>query len=79
MVPKFNEEGNLPVGIHKVEWPEFREKFGHNHYRKKLIRGMLYALKSLKKQDVLRYLSMVVLLLINENRMIMMDVGLQPV
>ena len=49
MVPEFNEEGNLPVGIHKVEWPEFREKFGHNHYRKKLLRGMLYALKSLKK------------------------------
>ena len=49
MVPEFDKEGNLPVGIHKIKWPEFREKFGYNHYRKELIRGMLDALKSLKK------------------------------
>ena len=49
MLPEFTTEGYLPAGIHKVHWSEFRDKFGHNCYRKKLIQGMLSAFKSLKK------------------------------
>ena len=49
MLPEFNVDGNLPAGVHKAEWPEFREKFSYNRCRKKLVRGMLAALKGLKK------------------------------
>ena len=49
MLPEFNVDGNLPAGVHKAEWPEFREKFSYNRCRKKPVRGMLAALKGLKK------------------------------
>ncbi len=49
MIPEFNNKGNLPVGVHQAGWSEFREKFGYNYDRRKLLQGMLSALKNLKK------------------------------
>lgn len=49
MLPEFDNKGNLPVGIHKTKWPEFIERYSHNHYRKRLIKEMSSAFKNLKK------------------------------
>lgn len=49
MIPDFDSKGNLPPGIHQTTWDEFEKRFGHNYYRKRLIRGMKGALSSLKK------------------------------
>lgn len=49
MIPEFTTEGQLPAGIHKVPWPEFRGRFGYTYHRMVLLQGMLSALKSLKK------------------------------
>src|SRR5690348_16842466 len=48
MIPNFNQHGNLPPGIHHTSWDEFEERFGHNYYRKRLIRGMRAALENLE-------------------------------
>lgn len=48
MITDFDEYGNLPEGIHEVQWDEFCERFGTNLYRKRLIRGMKEALDNLK-------------------------------
>lgn len=48
-MPEFNKKGNLPTGIHQARWLEFRERFGYNYDRRKLLQGMLSALKNLKK------------------------------
>lgn len=48
MIATFNEEGNLPPGIYSTTWDEFSERFGFNHYRQKILRGMKNALDNLK-------------------------------
>ena len=48
MILNFNEQGNLPPGIHSTTWKEFSERFRTNYYRKKLLRGLRDALNNLK-------------------------------
>ena len=48
MISDFNDQGNLPPGIHLATWEEFSERFGTNYYRKKLLRGLRDALNNLK-------------------------------
>lgn len=40
MIPEFDENGNLPPGIHFCSWSEFKEKFGYNTRRNTLISGI---------------------------------------
>lgn len=48
MLPPFNEDGNLPPGVHSCTWPEFVAFFGWNAHRGNLIAGLLKALQSLR-------------------------------
>ena len=48
MIAAFNEQGNLPPGIHPTTWDEFSKRFGINHYRQIILRGMKKALDNLK-------------------------------
>ncbi|NLS95727.1 MAG: hypothetical protein GXX96_26635 [Planctomycetaceae bacterium] len=48
MVPAFDGDGNLPVGIHLVTWDEFANAFGGTAHRKRLLGGLEAAM------DVLR-------------------------
>ena len=48
MIPEFDENGNLPPGIHFCEWEEFNERFGTNFTRDRLIKGLLRAMMKLK-------------------------------
>lgn len=47
-IPSFNDEGNLPPGIHWATWEEFTQRFGTNDYRLRLIQGLKRALDCLK-------------------------------
>ncbi len=38
--------GNLPPGIHRTSWEEFRERFGHSTRRIWLIEGLALVLKN---------------------------------
>ncbi len=29
MIPDFDENGNLPPGVHFCDWSEFKERFGY--------------------------------------------------
>lgn len=33
MIPDFDENGNLPPGVHWAEWNEFQDRFGYNWHR----------------------------------------------
>lgn len=48
MIPNFNEDGNLPPGIHKATWEEIETKFGNTVHRKKLLEGLKLGIKALK-------------------------------
>lgn len=48
MIPKFDEAGNLPPGIHWASWREFEKRFGVNRRRRKLLKGLQLALTSLR-------------------------------
>ncbi|MEQ8974418.1 MAG: hypothetical protein RIE73_29015 [Coleofasciculus sp. C1-SOL-03] len=48
MIPDFDENGNLPPGMHFCEWEEFVERFGSNPLRLRLIRGLQIAMEQLK-------------------------------
>ncbi|KYC37541.1 hypothetical protein WA1_48425 [Scytonema hofmannii PCC 7110] len=48
MIPEFDENGNLPPGVHWAEWEEFVERFGNNERRLSLIQGLQIAMKQLK-------------------------------
>ena len=48
MIPEFDENGNLPPGIHFCEWEEFKERFGTNITRDRLIKGLSRAMMKLK-------------------------------
>lgn len=48
MIPPFDENGNLPPGIHWAEWSEFKERFGTNPKRLRLIQGLQTAMEELK-------------------------------
>jgi hypothetical protein len=48
MVPPFNDSGNLPEGVHWVEWPQIEDRFGGTPHRRRLISGLERALKNLR-------------------------------
>ncbi|MEQ8464638.1 DUF6932 family protein [Coleofasciculus sp. E1-EBD-02] len=48
MIPDFDENGNLPPGVHFCEWEGFVERFGTNALRLRLIRGLQMAIEQLK-------------------------------
>ncbi|MBN8227239.1 hypothetical protein JYK02_06905 [Corallococcus macrosporus] len=47
-IPNFNEDGNLPAGIHEAEWEEVKIRFGGSGHRRSLLRGLEKAMKLLK-------------------------------
>ncbi len=47
-IPPFDENGNLPPGIHWVTWDEFKERFGTNYKRLRQIEGLKKAMEQLK-------------------------------
>ncbi|MBD2604309.1 hypothetical protein H6G81_07120 [Scytonema hofmannii FACHB-248] len=48
MIPEFDENGNLPPGVHFCEWEEFQERFGINLTRQRMINGLELAMTQLK-------------------------------
>ncbi|MBX9258890.1 hypothetical protein H1Q63_34045 [Desmonostoc muscorum CCALA 125] len=48
MIPEFNENGNLPPGVYWAEWEEFKEIFGTNLTRQRMIDGLELAMTQLK-------------------------------
>ena len=48
MIPEFDENGNLPPGIHFCEWEEFKERFSTTVPRQRLLKGLLRAMMKLK-------------------------------
>ena len=48
VLPTFQDDGNLPPGIHPAYWVEFRTRYGGNGHRKRLLSGLLKALKALR-------------------------------
>ena len=48
VIPEFDENGNLPTGVHFCEWEEFVERFGTNALRLRLMRGLQMAMEQLK-------------------------------
>lgn len=51
MIPEFNEEGNLPAGIHQTTLEELAQRLGYNPKRAWLIDGLKLLLKSLAKAN----------------------------
>jgi hypothetical protein len=47
VLPDFTSEGDLPVGVHRCVWPEFRLRFGTSTPRRIWLVGRLKALVSL--------------------------------
>jgi hypothetical protein len=48
MIPEFDEHGNLPPGVYWAEWEEFKERFGTNATRRRMIDGLELAIAQLK-------------------------------
>lgn len=48
MISDFDDNGNLPPGVHFCEWEEFQEKFGTNLTRRRMIDGLELAMTQLK-------------------------------
>lgn len=48
MIPEFDENGNLPPGVHFCDWQEFVERFGTNDTRRRMIAGLQLAITQLK-------------------------------
>lgn len=49
MIPDFDEDGNLPSGIHWAPWPEIRMRYGTNPHRRRLLEGLRAALEILAR------------------------------
>lgn len=47
MIPDFDSDGNLPIGIHELTFEEFVKKFGYNPKRAWLIDGLRVLMESL--------------------------------
>jgi len=47
MIPEFDENGNLPPGVHFCDWQEFVERFGTNNTRRRMIAGLQLAMTQL--------------------------------
>ncbi|MCP2731368.1 DNA-binding protein [Symplocastrum sp. BBK-W-15] len=48
VIPEFDENGNLPPGIHYCEWEEFNDRFGTTATRRRMIDGLELAITQLK-------------------------------
>jgi hypothetical protein len=48
MLPRFDDDGKLPPGIHLTSWEEFVERFGATEHRFRLLQGLIAALKALQ-------------------------------
>lgn len=48
MIPAFDENGNLPPGVHEATWEEFVDRFGRSIHRRQLINGLKAALLSFR-------------------------------
>ncbi len=48
MIPEFNRDGRLPMGIHWATWVEIERRFGFSERRRQLLRGLGSALKALR-------------------------------
>lgn len=48
MIPNFDENGNLPPGLHFCDWAEFKERFGYTPKRAQMIRGVEVVMAQLK-------------------------------
>ncbi len=48
MIPSFDSDGNLPLGIHLTTWDEFTKVFGRTPHRKRLIGGLEAAMDILR-------------------------------
>ncbi len=48
VIPPFDENGNLPPGIHWAEWSEFKERFGTTPNRIRMIQELQTAMEQLK-------------------------------
>ncbi|MBO3461075.1 hypothetical protein G7B40_023225 [Aetokthonos hydrillicola Thurmond2011] len=53
-LPKFNEYGNLPPGIHIVSWQDVYDCLAFNERRQELLAGLKRACESLKKAGCCR-------------------------
>lgn len=53
MIPDFDEDGNLPVGVHDATVEEISSRFGTNAHRRKQLSGFLLAIEDLKKAGCL--------------------------
>jgi hypothetical protein len=51
MIPEFDENVNLPPGIHFGDWQEFKERFGYTPKRAKMISGLEELMKQLKAAE----------------------------
>ena len=49
MNPDFTSKGNLPAGVHKASWSEFKNRFGQNAKRVWLLEGLHALLVELSK------------------------------
>jgi hypothetical protein len=49
VIPSFDNEGNLPPGVHWTTWDEFIQQFGTTPYRQRLIQGLKSAIDVLSK------------------------------
>jgi len=48
MIPAFDQDGNLPPGIHAAAWNEFVARFGGNPQRQRLLDGLERAMAVLR-------------------------------
>ncbi len=48
MIPEFDEDANLPPGIHYATWTEIVTRYATSVRRRELLDGLLDALRSLK-------------------------------
>jgi len=49
MIPPFdNQTGYLPPGEHRAGWDEFAKRFGFNRRRRRMLEGLLEALRNLR-------------------------------
>lgn len=48
VIPPFDDNGELPPGVHNADWSEFQLRYGSNGHRESQLEGLLRAAKNLK-------------------------------
>ena len=54
MIPSFDEDGNLPPGIHLAIWDEIVERYATTERREQLLSGLRAAIESLRSAGCTR-------------------------